>query len=92
MIVDTAKKIIESYVNLYIPIKKKEKFNNYKNSNTNIIDFIIILISWFVGGFAIYLSFKCSNGFNIGQLLLALLFAPCYILYHLATSKLCGLI
>jgi hypothetical protein len=86
MIVDTAKKIIESYVNLYIP-KKKERFNE-----TNFFDTILSIIWSLVTLFAIYLSFRCSNGFNIGQLLLAMLFPPIYIVYYLATGNLCGLL
>jgi hypothetical protein len=90
MVVDTAKKIIESYVNLYIP-KKKEKFTSV-NKGVPLMSLITAFISWLVAVFAIYLSFRCSKGFNIGQLLLALFCAPCYILYHLAVTKLCGLI
>ena len=49
------------------------------------------LVSWLITGFAVYLSFKCSNGFSIGPFLLALLFSPFYIIYHIFDSKLCGI-
>lgn len=42
--------------------------------------------------FAIYLSFKCNNGFNFGSFLMALFFPHLYIIYKFATSeKFCGL-
>ena len=91
MLVDTAKKVIESYVNLYIP-KKKEKFDADNTNNNSSYDFLTSIISMLVLGFAIYLSFRCNKGFNIGHFLLAFFCAPCYIIYHLATSSLCGLI
>jgi hypothetical protein len=89
MLVDKAKKMIESYVNLYIP--KKEKFEN-ETADDNSYNLIVTIISWLVLGFAIYLSFRCKKGFDIGHFLLAVFCAPCYIIYQLATSSLCGLI
>ena len=91
MLVDTAKKMIESYVNLYIP-KKSEKFDTDNSTNDDSYNILITIISWVVLGFAIYLSFRCKKGFDIWQFLLALFCAPCYIIYQLATSQLCGLI
>ena len=86
MVVNTIKKVMESYKNLYIP-KKKENFDD----NIPIYNYVIALIMWIVSLFAIYLSFKCSKGFDIGQFLLAFIFAPFYIVYHLAVTNLCGL-
>ena len=37
--------------------------------------------------YAIYLSIKVNSGFNFGSFLLALFFAPFYILYHLAVKS-----
>ena len=91
MLVDKAKIMIESYVNLYIP-KKPEKFNSDDNTNDYTFNLLTTIISWLVLGFAIYLSFKCKKGFDIGHFLLAVFCAPCYIIYQLATSQLCGLI
>lgn len=92
MIVDTAKKVIETYKNLYIPKNKKEKFDDDSCVyESYIYSLITAIISWLVTGFAIYLSFKCSNEFNIGQFLLALFCSPFYIIYHIFATKLCGL-
>jgi hypothetical protein len=42
--------------------------------------------------FALYLSFLCNNGFDIGGFLMALFFPYIYIIYKLATVKdFCGL-
>ncbi len=97
---NTFKKIIETYSNLYFPNInfKKETFDynedNEDNDNEIICEYKIIMtiISWLITGFAIYLSFRCSNGFSLGQFLLALFFTPFYIIYHLITTKLCGMI
>ena len=86
MIVNTIKKVMESYKNLYIP-KKKENFDD----TSTMFEYVAIIIMWIVTLFAIYLSFKCSKGFDIGQFLLAFIFAPFYIVYHLAVTNLCGL-
>lgn len=39
--------------------------------------------------FAIYLSFKCNNGFNLGSFLVALICPYIYLIYILATKGLC---
>ena len=45
-----------------------------------------------IGIFAIYLSFKCNNGVNIGELLVAILCPVLYVLYKVAVSPdLCGI-
>ena len=86
MVVNTIKKVMETYKELYFP-KKKEQFDD----SNYIFNITLTIIVWIVSGFAIYLSFKCSKGFEIGQFLLALFFAPIYIIYHLAVTNLCGL-
>jgi hypothetical protein len=101
MVIDTIKKVIETYSNVYFPdinnIRSKEKFKydyDYDDScNGYSCSYYIImaLVSWLITGFAVYLSFKCSNGFSIGPFLLALLFSPFYIIYHIFDSKLCGI-
>lgn len=40
--------------------------------------------------FAIYLSFKCSNGFAIGDFLIACCCPVLYIIYRAATSNFCA--
>lgn len=85
------KKALESYANLYFPIKK-ENFDETTGTIIPQVSIVHMLISWIVVGFAIYLSFRCHGKFNLGGFLLAFFCSPCYILYHLATSGLCGLI
>ncbi len=81
------KKIIRTYSSMFFP-KKKEDFNNSSDYMYNIT---MVLISWIIFGFAIYLSFRCHKGFNLGGFLLAFFFSPFYIIYHLALTNLCGL-
>ena len=67
---------------------KKDKFGvstpaspdyniNYQDMNSLIIQYIFIII-------AVYLAMKCKNNGNISfvQIILAILFAPFYILYR----------
>jgi hypothetical protein len=94
MSINILQKTLETYINLYIP-KKKEKFDengNAYNEELTLYNIIMSIIIWLINGFAIYLSFKCSNGFSIGPFLLAILFPPFYILYHIFSTNLCGLI
>ncbi len=99
MVIDTIKKVMETYSNVYFPDinnkRSKENFQDDDDScNGDSCDYVIIMaiISWLVTGIAVYLSFKCSNGFSLGQFLLALLFSPIYIIYHLFATKMCGMI
>ena len=59
-----------------------------KSSNTDdpvdifrIIQYLIMVIIFFG---AIYLSFKCNDGFHLGDLLLACCCSPRYLVYRLA--------
>ncbi len=85
MVSNNVKKFIENYKNLYIP-RNKEKFNCVST------DDISSIIWWILIGYAVYLSFKCSKGFNLGQFLLAFTFAPFYIIYHIFATNLCNTI
>ena len=61
--------------------------DEYKPNYTmaGILYFIIML-------FAIYLSFLCNKGFDLGGFLMAIFFPYIYILYKLATvADFCGL-
>lgn len=65
----------------------KENFdsNNNKNkNNSNSLEILIVLIHIAIALFAIFLSFKRNNGFNILSFLAALLFPIIYCLYALA--------
>ena len=59
-----------------------------KSSNTDdpvdifrIIQYLIMVIIFFG---AIYLSFKCNDGFHLGDFLIACCCSPCYVIYRLA--------
>lgn len=51
-----------------------------------LIKTIIGLIWMLIPLFAIYLSFKCNEGFDILGFLGAIIFQPIYIIYKLATG------
>ena len=36
--------------------------------------------------YAVYLSFKRNNGFDLISFIIAVLFAPIYIIFHIATT------
>ena len=91
MVIDISKKSLETYINLYVP-KKQEKYADGEKESTYGSSIINTIIWWLVLGFAIYLSFRCNGKFMLGDFLLAFFCTPCYIIYHLATSGLCGLI
>jgi hypothetical protein len=57
--------------------KYKEEFENNESPKYKFF-YIFHLI---IGLFAIYLSFKCNNGFNLGSFLIALFCPVFYILY-----------
>ncbi len=78
------KKIMENYTSLYVPSVRKNKCNN--------TEMISSLIWWILVGYASYLSFRCSNGFNLGQFALAILFPQFYIIYHIFATNLCNTI
>ena len=51
------------------------------------------LIAYIIFFFAIYLSFRCNNGFSFWGFLGAFLFSPIYVIYKLtSTPKMCNLI
>ena len=61
-----------------------------KNNSTKIFMGILHFVA---SMFSLYLSFLCNNGFNLGGIIISLIFPYIYIIYKLATVKnLCGLI
>jgi hypothetical protein len=53
---------------------------------------MFVVFHTIISVFAIYLSFKCNNGVNIGELLVAILCPVLYVLYKVAISPdLCGI-
>ncbi len=85
MLLNHFKKMMDNYVKLYIP-QKNENFQ-YTSS-----EYIKSLINSILTVYAIYLSVKCNNGFNVGHFLLAIIFSPFYIIYHIFATKLCNTI
>jgi hypothetical protein len=64
--------------------KKTQKKESYCYSLYMISHFIISF-------FAIYLSWRCNNGFNLLSFLVAFFCAPFYIIWALATNGGCGI-
>lgn len=62
---------------------KNENFVNTK-SNTNNIWYGIHIIFAFL---AVFLCFKCNNGFRLGQFLIALIFPEIYAVYMLIKNR-----
>jgi len=88
-VVNQTKKILITYSSIYFP-KKREHFTS---DDDYFYKIIMTLIAWIVFGFAIYLSFRCNNGFSVWGFLGAFLFSPIYVIYKLtSTPKLCGFI
>ena len=57
-------------------------FKNLKKSILSIFYFTLQL-------YAIYLSFKCNNGFHFGAFMIACMCPIIYVLYAAATNGLC---
>ncbi len=79
---------VNQYVNLYNPVKKTEKFENGEEKTeekTNLIFILWILLIIY----AVYLSWRCNDKkLELIHFLFALMCAPVYILYQLATKGL----
>jgi len=72
---DTSKDSEESFVNEDII----EGFSD--GSTISIIQYTIGTVIFWA---AIYMSFKCNNGFHLGDILLACCCSTCYLIYRLA--------
>jgi len=90
-----SKKVLETYKNIYLGPFLKEKFqetttststSSDKNTEEYKYDPIFTLVAYAVFFFAIYLSFRCNNGFSVWGFLGAFLFSPIYILYKLTSD------
>jgi len=55
----------------------------------SIIGLTYSVIHSLIALYAVYLSFKCNQGLNLGGLILALIFPWFYVLYHQAVSNGC---
>ncbi len=90
-----SKKVLETYKNIYLgPIlNKKENYDNSSYDSNNSYDPLFSLVAWIIFLFAIYLSFRCNNGFSVWGILGAIFFSPIYIIYKLtSTPKMCNFI
>ena len=69
----------------------KKNYNNECN-NSNPLKTIYTIFHSIITLFAIYLSFKCNNGFSFGGFFMAIFFPHIYIIYKYATSEtFCGI-
>ena len=85
-----------SDMEIQAPIKKVKIEDTHieksKHFEPTIIQSVYGIFHFIVALFAIYLSFKCNNGFHLGGFLLAILCPYIYIIYHFATSEtFCGI-
>ncbi len=79
---------VNQYVNLYNPNKKKENFGD-ENSKTEDKSNLIFILWILLIIYAVYLSWKCNGKkLELIHLLFALMCAPVYILYQLASNGL----
>jgi hypothetical protein len=71
---------------IYNQIKKERKnsFQDINNQKKELFNNIFYFIGFFLTGLALYLSFKCNNGFHLGSVLVAFFFSPIYLIYRLA--------
>ena len=61
-------------------IGNDETFQDVNQTTT----IVIVIINTLILLYALYLSFKCMNGFSLGDFLLACCCSICYIAYRLA--------
>jgi hypothetical protein len=73
-------------MNSQLPSAKDEK----KTTVQVIMEFYPIAHS-IVGMFAMYLSFRCNNGFKFSDFIFACLCPWAYVIYRLATTGICNL-
>jgi hypothetical protein len=71
-----------------MPKTKKEKKEGFEDEATDGVALILILLFWAIDMvlfiWAIYLSFRRNNGFDVGSFLAACCCSPCYVVYALA--------
>lgn len=65
---------------------KNNRENNFENKNISLGRAIIMLVDLLLFVYALYLSFKCNKGFNLGGFLMACCCSAIYIAYKLATG------
>ena len=77
----------DTEINRDIGITRDNEMNNVvsKNSSKSSLGLIIKLFWCLVSLFALYLSFKCNNGFNLQGFLGASFFGPIYVAYKLGS-------
>jgi hypothetical protein len=91
-LMNTIKNLSATWLGNFIPVvgPKAEGFEDAVETQQPSL--IHSIIWWLITGFAIYLSWRCNSGFDVLHFLAALCCAPCYILYHLAATGLCGML
>jgi hypothetical protein len=82
---------VNQYVNLYNPKRKTYKKEGFENgeSKTEEKSNLVFILWIFLIIYAVYLSWKCNNQkLELIHFLFALMCAPVYILYQLASNGL----
>lgn len=91
-----SKNILETYKNIYLGpfLNKQEKFQETTQNISQVkYDPILSIVGYIIFFFAIFLSFRCNNGFSVWGFLGAFFFSPIYIIYKLtSTPKMCNFI
>lgn len=66
--------------------KDTETFKGNKKTRNKISMFTIIfsIVNWCIFFLALYLSFKCNNGFDLASFLIACCCSPFYVIYRIA--------
>jgi hypothetical protein len=83
-----SKKVLETYKNIYLGpfLNKKEQYDNSSSDSNNSYDPLFSLVAWIIFLFAVYLSFRCNNGFSVWGILGAIFLSPFYIIYKLTSD------
>ena len=71
--------INRQHINEYLEGNSFHDINNRSVLLIGVYDSLFIII-------ALFLSYKCNNGFTLTSFLVAVLFAPLYIVYRLIVS------
>jgi len=69
--------------------KQKEEILEETNCEIDIKRYFYTVLHIVLSFFAVYLSYKCNEGFNLSSFLVAIFFPYVYIVYKLATRGLC---
>jgi hypothetical protein len=72
-----------------VPNINKHSYRTNKEPKNTSYKTIYSIFHSIIAFFAIYLSFKCNNGFSFGGFIMAIFFPYIYIIYKAAMNNLC---